>query len=489
MKYIEQYLQVNGPSLSSDVARYLVDSQGIAPTSARQRISRAEPPVRRLEGIKLRNKEKFLYLDGQFGSVTFYKNLVEALNATGSAYGRALGALQTRSGAIWTKHFPIASGLAVDIARGQLLHSDVESVLESLSLIHRVMEPDGEVICLKDIEGLTARRRAALITEDIILGAIRNWLIKTGWSSTNALQIRSRESYAKIGQFAWDFAGPCYLAGIRNTTADTVENGFIMGEIVLGRKLLLRDLRPFFSKWDALQAQMRRQRLQPILITESLGRDCMDALRKRGAMIAIPSVLFGEEMANDLKELRSILENTAAAIASDSTKVFEIFNRLAKLEGAAGNLRGVVIEMLIAHLYKRDGYDIDIRKKVRGNDSIPAEIDVKACTKSETVCCECKGVGPRVLVDVAEINDWLDRSLPRIKQWISQRETRPPVSRFEFYASTDYTIRARELITNVEAMHVKQPIKFFNGQDIMDKLRARNESSLLDIFREQFLCR
>ena len=215
----------------------------------------------------------------------------------------------------------------------------------------------------------------------------------------------------------------------------------------------------------------------------------MDALRKRGAMIAIPSVLFGEEMANDLKELRSILENTAAAIASDSTKVFEIFNRLAKLEGAAGNLRGVVIEMLIAHLYKRDGYDIDIRKKVRGNDSIPAEIDVKACTKSETVCCECKGVGPRVLVDVAEINDWLDRSLPRIKQWISQRETRPPVSRFEFYASTDYTIRARELITNVEAMHVKQPIKFFNGQDIMDKLRARNESSLLDIFREQFLCR
>src|SRR5688572_24608701 len=107
MNYIEQYLQVNGPSLSSDVTRYLVDSQGIAPTSARQRISRAEPPVRRLEGIKLRNKEKFLYLDGQFGNVTFYKNLVEALNATGSAYGRALGALQTRSGAIWTKHFPV----------------------------------------------------------------------------------------------------------------------------------------------------------------------------------------------------------------------------------------------------------------------------------------------------------------------------------------------------------------------------------------------
>ena len=146
-----------------------------------------------------------------------------------------------------------------------------------------------------------------------------------------------------------------------------------------------------------------------------------------------------------------------------------------------------MLELLIAHLYKLDGYNIDIRQQIRSEENDPAEIDVKATSRQEVVCVECKGKSPSALVDTPEIQDWLDRSLPRIKSWLKLSTTLPDKRRFEFYSSTGYTADAESLINHVTTTHTKQPIHFFRGIDIIAKLQKQKEMPLVNMFREQFL--
>jgi len=103
------------------------------------------------------------------------------------------------------------------------------------------------------------------------------------------------------------------------------------------------------------------------------------------------------------------------------------------------------------------------------------------------VCVECKGKGPNALVGAAEIQEWLDNSLVRIKSWLKLTSSLPESRRFEFYTSTDYTEEAKELIGQIEVSHKKQPIRFFTGADVINKLKDQKEKALVDIFREHFL--
>jgi hypothetical protein len=89
-------------------------------------------------------------------------------------------------------------------------------------------------------------------------------------------------------------------------------------------------------------------------------------------------------------------------------------------------------------------------------------------------------------VSPQEIEEWLQKSVPRIKSWLKASNEFPAKKRFEFYASTDYTEDAKTLISEIERTHKRQPIAFYNGHDLISKLRAEHETALIDIFREQF---
>ncbi len=484
---VEKIIRSIGPCLSSAVTKELVDG-GINADTARQRISRASGAVKRLEGIKLPNREKFLFIDKDYGKLEFIENLADALEECRSAYGQAIAGLRARGGSVNAAQFPIASGLPVTNAKGKLLHNLVEQKLEQLHIISREITPDGEFLSLFNGGGINASRRSTIIVEDILLTAIRSWLIKVGWSSSKALKTRCDGKNPQFGQFAWDIVGPSYLNCLTVFENGSPQNGFIVGDIILDRRLSIKDIAPFLSKWESLRAQRRKHRFQPMIIAESFELDALNELRKRGALLCIPSVLFGEELMKDLWQLKTTIEHAAAAVSSDPHAVFTLLSRLSKIEGASLNLRGVVIEMMIAHLYKLNGYSIEIRNVVRDKDLSPAEIDVMAYNKKEIVCCECKGKASHVLVNATEIQDWLDRSLVRIKSWLKDQPPRvPDKRRFEFYSSSGYTEDARILIAETGKKHRKQPIKFYEGRDVVEMLRCEKETALVDIFKEQFL--
>jgi len=479
-------LRKGGPTLSSVIVKKLVED-GFTPQAARKRVSReVGKVVRILQGIKFPNRESFLFLEDQFGKEEFRDNLVSALKISGSSYGRALSGLAARSGAVTACHFPIASGLPVENAKGQILNSLAEDRLSRLGLIHRTATTEGDVIGLHNQPLLSKRRRAAIAVEDVVLGVMKTWMANLGWSSSKALAIRSQNETAKFGQFRFDLVGPCYLSSVLNYKQGKLLNGFVVGDILLDKNVALEDLVPFFGKCDTLLHQKRSTRFQPVFIADFFEADALQELRKRGCLLAMPRTVFGEDASMQLRQLISTVANAAEAVATNPDSVFELIAKVGKLEGAALNLRSIVIEMFVAHLLKLDGFQIDIRQQVVADDGMRAEIDVLATRRPERIFVECKGNSPDTLVDAAEIQDWLDRIVPRIKSWFNGVTSHDEKARFEFYTSTEYTSDAKELIGRIQTTHKKQPINFYCGAEILKKMHDKRETALVKMFREQF---
>jgi hypothetical protein len=482
---VQDLLEEIGPSLSSALVERLV-AQGISPEAARQRVCRACGVVKRLQGLQFPNREKFLFLDGQFGNEAFCTNLARAMKSSRTSYGKALLALDSRDNAIFEGDFPAATGLPVEKCKGQIQSCHVLNRLIEFGLVAQVPTPDGTVICLSPTSDISQRRRAVIAVEDVVLGAMKTWLTKIGWTSTGAVKIRSKPTSPQFGQYRFDLVGPCYLHSMIVFKNGKRINGFIIADILLDRVISINDLEGFLSKWASLSAQHRPTRFQPIFVGDSFHPDALRTLREKGCIVACPGTIFGEDVAKQLRELVSTIANAAAAVSSDPQKVFSLLAKIDKIEGASLNLRGVVLELIVAHLFKLKAFEIEIRQRVQSESGEWAEIDVKALDRREVVCVECKGKSPDGMVDASEIDEWLQTSLPRIKSWLRKEDVRPGNRKFAFYSSTDYTDDAKALIAHIIATHKKQPISFYNGQDIIDELHNQHETSLVNIFREHF---
>ena len=101
MSTIESFLATNGPCLTSDVSDFLVQTHGVAPATARKRVSRAiegaNPAIMKLEGVTFPRKVRFIYLPQDFGS-PYWRALENALLNSKSVLGLAIIALRDRDG-------------------------------------------------------------------------------------------------------------------------------------------------------------------------------------------------------------------------------------------------------------------------------------------------------------------------------------------------------------------------------------------------------
>jgi hypothetical protein len=202
--------------------------------------------------------------------------------------------------------------------------------------------------------------------------------------------------------------------------------------------------------------------------------------------VLTPETLYGREFAGLLQQLALKIENASAALANDPAGFFDIVRQLMKIEGAALNLRGVVMELMVAQTYAHDGYRFDLRRKVRTPTGGRAEIDVKADNRVECVCVECKAPLQGNLVTKQEIEEWVDVSLPLIKAWLKEKDSTPEKVRFEFFTASEYEPDAKELIEKIERTHIRQPVRFFTGMELTKRLRDRKLHSLLEIYSEHF---
>lgn len=488
-----------GPCLTTELTQHLVKIYGISQVTARQRVARAAGPVKKLKHLPFARGVRFVYLEKDFRSPYYWDRLFAAILASNSAYARALVAVQAR-GMVPITHFSAACGAPI----AQKKHISAGTVLERMAaagVLERVEVPGiGECVMTgrlsERVEHMSpdavAKFRARLIAEGILLDSVKEWLRRLGMASFNKVKVRGvAADLPMVGTYAWDLTAPSYLGPLSGWGKDGVlKPGLIACDVLLAGSLSLASAEAFLYKVDALKALKKLGRTLFIYVSEHFSAEAFQELRSAGILPATPETLFGKDVAAGFRELNKVLAE--AAVRSVSPDRFDmLFSSLGKLEGAVGNMRGSLFELLVAEVTRRDHPAlVELNKICRGKEGARAEVDVwLVIPNREAHFIECKGHAPGSSIDDEEIEQWLNKRILTVRQHIDQfLDPKPTRLVFElWYTGT----LSSEALTRIErtrdANRKKFEINLVGPEEIRAKVRALNDASLLKTFEQHFL--
>lgn len=477
-----------GPCQSSKLKNLLINKEGISDDAARKRLSRLSSPIARVSGLSLEKNEVIYYLEEQRNSSLFKDSLRKILEDSNTAEGRVIRAIGLAGQTIPLSYLAKSSGTTfVDKSPKHVFINKVLERLLNLGLIEKLEDSKYSILVAPSgWELMKADVRANFEIEDIYLSMIKSWLIKLGICSTKSISIRNDETCRQYGMFEWDLMGPSYLNGFLGKRIKNYKISFIVGDIVLGRKISQRDLKPFLYKIDALNQQKTIQPFQPIFIADYFESDALGALRNKGVLIATPSNVFDQEVAKLLRSLKDVLTKAFISYKKTPKDVFKIISKINKIEGASLNLRGIFLDFVAARIYNHEGFQCDIRKRFRLSDGTMFEFDVVANNRDCNVFIEGKALSSGNLLSAADIQDWYKKTFPRLMKWIKEEGNPSEKNIVEFWVSTAYHPECEPIISDIKKHCRKVQIEFRDNQFIVDQLKKYKDQSIVDSFNEQF---
>ncbi len=493
---LKELMNNHGPCLSTDLTKILAKEHSLSEETARKRVSRGFAELKRLPYLTFPRKARFIYLQNDYNSPQYWEALKKSILDNSPAYGPALASLIQRGGLIPKEHFHIVCGAPLR----QKKHLSSEIILSRLiraEVVKELAVPGiGPCIALTGMltgsEPDVNQLRARLVTEAILLKAIRMWVRNLGIASFNKVALRDEGNMMpKVGTFVWDLTGPSYLAPMVdwNKQGKPVP-GFIACDILLGSEVDEIGLRPFLQKISTLKSLKRIGRCLYIFVADSYTSLAFRKAKEKGIIPATPETLFGSEVAQGLARLTEVL--TQAAKLSINPDVFdELFQRLGKIEGATGNLRGALFEFIVAELVRQTiSSQVMLNQIIKDYETgAQAEVDVLAVKKNRTVhFIECKGYHPSSVVADDEVERWLSNRIPLIRKYALQHpEWKHLELHFEFWTTGNLSNIAVKMIDKAKATTRKYEIEYRNAMAVQAYALEVKDPSLLKTLNNHFL--
>ena len=466
---VKEYLSVHGPALSSDIAA-VFRKNGISDVAARKRVSRRSPEVMVLSGQTFPKRARFLYLKHQFGKDKYWTALYAAIKQSNPAYAAAIGAVRACGGYVRRKDFDVISGSPLR-QKKQISSEAVLNRLCAVSILDKTDDPvHGECIYFRHQLGeILARRstfRARLITEDVLLDAIRSWAGKMNISSPNVTKIRG-DSDPQYVTFRFHLCGPSYLRPIRYLADSKMKPGFFVADVILDSHLGEDGVDAFIRKCTTLSGLPSARPFLPMLIAESFTPEALKACRAQGIMATTPATLFGADIATALSDLMKTLTNAATVAATKPDQLEDLFKKLSGIEGQAGNLRGALFELLVGHMVKQlEGNSIDIGKTIQCKDGKSREMDVCRFKEKIVVIYECKGYQPTSFVTKPEIEKWFQAVAQIYSGYKAQEAYINSSFSFEYWTCGMFDEEALGLLKENKTKIKKYTIEWKDGEAV-----------------------
>jgi len=333
--------------------------------------------------------------------------------------------------------------------------------------------------------------RARLITEGILLQAVRMWIKNLGLGSYNKVVLRDdSETLPKVSTFAWDLTAPSYLGpmvGGGNTGKQ--KPGFIVCDVLLGAEVDEAGLRPFIYKSTTLRSLEKVGRCLQIFVADRYTPEAFALAKKKGIVPATPESLFGSEIAQGLAQLTMVLRE-AASFAVKPEVFNEVFSRLGKIEGAANNLRGSLFEFIAAELARREiAPDIIMNSILKDENGDQVEIDVISERNHKSVhFIECKGYAPFTTVPDELVKKWLTDRVPLIRKLaLSHSVWKNLELHFEFWTTGILTPEAIEMIDQAKSRIRKYSVDYRNAAKLRILASETKDKGLLKTLEQHFI--
>lgn len=488
MNEIEKILTRNGPCRSSKIVEILKKKFKISEETARQQISRTRGKVLRFPIPLLPNREAFLYLANQRNTDQFWINFHAALRVSNSIYGLALDSLIAKGGIIKVEEFAVISGAPLALKK-QVSSEKVARTLIASGVLEQI-EIDGvECIVLRkseigerDYQGFKIK----LVLENIILDGVREWCRKMGLASYNSIVCRSdTDSPRLVGPFKWDLTGPSYLLPLR---VQTGKPGFLVADVFYN-DLDEFSIKYFIRKAQLLNATLKNTRCIPILISTGFTGQALTMGHSEGIILTTPELLFGKSVAKGLNNLLETLKKAAAVASSNPNRLLQLIDQLKDIEGAAGNLRGILFELICAYIAKVQGGSIDIGITAKDPESEKtADIDVlRVPNKGECVAIECKGKNPGGIVTLTEVENWIKRIPIFLAHLRNELRFSEAKISFEIWTTGTFHPDALSYLQKQKIDRKRYPISWKDGKDVFNISKAAKEKTINNALKEHFI--
>ncbi|MGE6171415.1 hypothetical protein ACLHZW_19490 [Aeromonas media] len=494
MNNVERILSEDGPCLSSDLNKKLVERFGLSPDAARQQVSRGGVDVHKLKGMNFVRNAKFIYLKKDYRSPYYWTALYGAFRDTNSAYWFAIAALRLRGGPIPYPHFLICCGSPLR----QQKHLPPDEIIERLISVGVIAKKtiNGLGLCVlltedEQRDWLVAEQQARILAENILINAISSWAKNIGMVSYNKVSNRNSERLPQVSTTVWDICGPSYISGlaeISRTPHSDIKPGFFTCDVFLGGKVTLNGIEPFIRKCNALRGLKKVGRTIHFFVAEEFSEDAFNEAKRAGIMPATVENLFGTELSKSLKELIKTLNDAARQISISPEKFNALFESLGKIEGAAGNLRGVLFEYFTAILIPK----INQSNKIRINEkckvgSASAEADVISEGNGEILFIECKGHRPGGEVEHSEVKKWLHERVPLLNRYAKEHpDWKSKNLRFEIWTTGRFSDESIALLSQSKTFTGKYELDFLDAQRVKDEVEKCDDKELRKTFFKCF---
>lgn len=487
MNSIEKILNDIGPSRSSIVAKKLTESDKISEVTARQRLSRAHDPIMKFPILLLPNRENFVYLKNQRKTEQFWDNFLKALRDTNSVYAAAIDALTNRGSTVEAAEFPVISGAPIALKK-QVTSDIVIRNLSDAGIIEKYNDGEKEYISLTRLELMNNgiyNHKILRLTENIILDGLREWARKLGMASYDKITIRGDAEKRLVGPFMWDLTGPSYILPLRGEKSAL---GFLVADVFSQGILKEKDIKYFIRKTKILQASVKNIKFIPILVAEGFDSTALKYGKGAGAILASTTNIFGYSVAQSMKTLIQTLDKAAAIAIGNPDKLLRLLNDLSPIEGAAGNLRGILFELICVYLANIKASSVD--HSVIATDpktGRKAEIDVlRIVSKGECTAIECKGKAPGGTVDETEVKNWIDRLVIFRSHIKEQSRFRDAKITFEIWTTGTFSDKALELLNKEKNERTKNPIAWKDGSDVLKISKEGKEKGITEALKEHY---
>jgi hypothetical protein len=429
LRDLSEILRDIGPCLSSKLAAELVQEQQISPATARKRIerSRKNKEILSVDGIRFSHNEIFLFDKSLQGSALLQKELFRALHKTNSSLRIPLFGIKARGGVATPDVFRTMSGYPVLSRPDRLNANDALQLLCESGLLN--VDDKSHLIRISPKYALSVvsplRVYARLAAEKLLLLAFKDWLKAQGLISAEKSSLRGELKAPQFGFFQWDFTAPSYVLPLSTKEEGNLGPGFIVADIILGRKLSMDDIQPFLHKTTTVRANKNNRPFMSFLIADWFDKDAYLFGRRNGQVLTTPKNLFGEAFSDLLDEFGQAFENKSSFFEAEPDYLTRLTHNLQSISHLKETMEAgkkAIFKLILGRCFnnQNDGspeYDVTLKC----DDDSVRFIDVLVRSKLLTIVCQCLFTVDGNFVAEDEVLTWLEQ-LPKLFQYLQKRQ-------------------------------------------------------------------
>lgn len=475
MTSIQKILQESGPLMSSELARILEKKESISYNTASQRIRR-NTSISKIKGF-FQSGQSLCYLKIHEDEELFEK-LNKYLFEFGRKYWYCLNAIKLHGGTIERKYLECFTNYPISPLKKHLPFNKVMQMFVKQKIL---VFNDNYYHLSPKFKQQRASKLSITTIDFIKTDLLSNF--ETLSKNIGLISYNTAENFAEYGKFRWAFKGVSNVTGLVNNG----KPGFILADIIIGTPIYKDDVRFFIEKIKHVQSFNNASKLIPFLLVDNLDKEAFNYLKQHGIVVGFVGELFGQQYAEALSELITILDNAGASLKQTPDKYLDLIKELKKYnEGLVNNIRGTFFEFVVGHIHSiNSNSSIDLGRVISENGS-QHEMDVIANYSDKIVIAECKAVKSKI--DYNFIDNWLGKKLPAFKKYFDKQDTwKKKNLEFEFWSISGFTKEALEKLDNIVTNSKKYKLTYYQSIDIRSKAKEMNNKKLKEALDDYFL--